>query len=75
MADNDNKSDLTAMRFVKYTSNFNLKTNWFINTVLFKSQLDANFEQFLVRDYVNELKTHCMQYKYVSIPIGVIFAN
>jgi aldehyde dehydrogenase (NAD+) len=75
MADGSNKDDLTAIQFIKYSSNFNLKQNWFINMNQFKNLQGKDYEKFLERDYSFELKRHSIQYKYISIPMGVIFAN
>ena len=68
-----NESDLNAIRFIKYTSNFSMKQTWFINlNDLFNS--NEEFETVL-DNYSSELKIHSIQYKYIHIPFGVIFAN
>ena len=67
------ETDLNAIQFVKYTSNFNMKRSWFINlNDLFNSNED--FEA-VFESYSGELNLHSVQYKYIHIPFGVIFAN
>ncbi len=74
LASND-KADLAAIRFIKHTSSYNLKANWFVHSALFDRQCDAAFEKFLASKYAYELERQSTQNKYVHIPYGVVFAN
>ncbi len=68
-----NDNDLSAIRFIRYTSNFSLKNIWIINL---NDLFNSNEELETVLDkYSSELNSHSIQYKYVHIPFGVIFAN
>ena len=67
------ENDLSAIRFIKYTSNFSLKQTWFINL---NDLFNSNEELEKVLDtYSNELNLRSIQYKHIHIPFGVIFAN
>jgi aldehyde dehydrogenase (NAD+) len=74
MNDFENKAlsanELSAQRFIRYTSGFSLKQSWLINGLVF----DKN-GNFLSRSYLNELKWRSVQSKYISVPMGTIFAN
>ncbi len=79
ITDDDEKSldtNLAAIRFINYTSNYNLKHNWSIANVFTKATVEENnFEEFLQNEYAQELARNSQQYKYVYIPMGTIFAN
>lgn len=62
--------ELTALQFIKYTSNFSLKNNWIVPC---RPQL--NEKNNLNRDYLNNIGLNSTQSKYVHIPMGIIFAN
>lgn len=70
------ENDLSAIRFIKYTSNFNMKRNWFINSNdVFNQNDTAILESALENEYSSEIGLQSVQYKYIHIPYGVIFAN
>ncbi len=70
---NLNENDLSAIRFVKYTSNFSMKQSWFINSNdIFSTDKDV---EAVLDNYSSELCLHSIQNKYIHIPFGVIFAN
>lgn len=61
--------DVDAQQFIRYTSNFSLKQSWLIST-----PLECN-ENGFNKVYLNEIRDHSTQNKYVHIPMGTIFAN
>ena len=62
------KGEINAQRFIKYTSSFNLKQNWLITSL----PID---DKFILASYLDELKWRSIQSKYITIPMGTIFAN
>lgn len=63
-------TEIDALRFIRYTSSFSLKQSWPITNILFDES-----DMSVSRSYLNELKLHSIQSKYVNIPMGTIFAN
>ena len=64
-------SEFQAQQFIRYTSNFSLKSNWLVS-----SRLSINENELCVSDeYLNELCLNSTQSKFVHVPMGTIFAN
>ena len=60
--------ELEAKRFLTYTSAFSQKQLWFIDQI-------PLVNDFPKKSYLNELRQHATQSKYINIPMGTIFAN
>lgn len=65
------EDELLMQQFIKFTSNYSLKQSWLIN---FPIQFVAE-ENSVATNYLNEIQKNSVQFKYVHIPMGVIFAN
>ena len=61
--------ELAMQQFVRFTSGFSLKQSWLVNI-----PLPVN-ENTVDRAYLYEMQKQSSQFKYVHIPMGVIFAN
>lgn len=69
-----NQSDMDAIRFIRYTSQFSMKHEWILNNVFNENDYNK-LEKFLMSEFPTELRNNSIQYKYVHIPMGTIFAN
>jgi len=67
---NGQEDELLMQQFIRFTSNFNLKHCWLIN-----NEINLKTNENISKIYLQELKANSVQYKYVHIPMGVIFAN
>jgi aldehyde dehydrogenase (NAD+) len=66
--DNKSTNELLSHQFIKYSSNFNLKSNWLIPS-------NALSSDEYISQYHKEMKLRSTQSKYIHLPMGVIFAN